>query len=93
MEQGSIYMPDDEKNRHSALQACGYENEEKPSRSMLVDSFMAYWGIERATFNGETIVQIGKHKDDTKRDDWSPKPDVVLRGNASLERYVRANFL
>lgn len=100
VEQGSIYMPLDPAKRHSALQGCGYENEETPSRSMLVDAFMAsnrpsmaYWGIERDTYNGETVIQIGKHKKDTSRDGWSPEPDVILRGNASLERYVRANFL
>lgn len=93
IEQGSIYMPIDAAKRHSALQACGYEKEETPSRSMLVDAFIAYHGIERDAFNGETVIQIGKHKEDTKREGWSPEPDVILRGNASLERYIRENFL
>lgn len=93
IEQGSIYMPTDPAKRHSALQVCGYENEEKPSRDMLVDAFIAYGGIEHSAMNGETVVQIGKRKDTCGNGGWSPEPDVILRGNASLERYVRANFL
>lgn len=93
VEQGSIYMPADAAKRHSALSCCGYENEETPARFMLVDAFLAYHGIDRDARNGETVIQIGKHKEDTSRKGWSPEPDVVLRGNASLKRYIRKNFL
>lgn len=92
IEQGSLYMPADPAKRKSALSTCGYENEPNPSRSMLVDAFMAYGGIERATFNGEQVVQIGK-KQELEREGWNPEPDHVLRGNASLEKFVKANFL
>lgn len=92
IENGSIYMPLDPAKRHSALQVCGYEDDPAPTRSMLVDAFMAYGGVERATFNGEVIVRIGKAETLT-RDGWNPEPDTVLRGNASLEKYVREHFL
>jgi hypothetical protein len=92
VEQGSIYMPLDAAKRKSALSVCGYENEANPSRSMLVDSFMAYHGIDRDSMNGEQVVRIGKAQE-LARDGWNPEPDFVLRGNSSLERFVKGQFL
>ena len=91
IEQGSIYMPTDPAKRKSALACCGYEME-TATRSMMVDAFMAYGGIERDSMNGEQVVQIGQ-KQELEREGWNPEPDYVLRGNASLEKFVRANFL
>lgn len=90
VEQGSIYMPLDSAKRHSALQVCGYEDDPAPTRSMLVDAFMAYGGIERHTFNGERVVQVGKKTSESRE---TITPDVVLRGNASLRNYVKREYL
>ncbi len=90
VEQGSIYMPTDAESRRRALQVCGYENESNPSRHMLVDSFMAYGGVERDCMNGETVVRFGPA---IPSDGWNPAPDVIKRANGNLKNYVRDNFL
>ena len=93
IEQGSVYLPADEAKRKSALSCCGWDNVDKPSRATLVDAFMAYQGIEPDCYAGSTTVRIGPKQE--CRFEWNPKMeiDVQLRGNASLERYVRKEFL
>lgn len=92
IEQGSLYLPSDPAKRQSALSCIGYGDKPEVTRSMLVDAFMAYGGIDRDTYNGEHVVRIGKPEEATIGG-WNPTPDKVLRANASLERYVRKQYL
>lgn len=57
---------------------------------MLVDAFRAYRGLDDPTTHR---VQIGKP--DAYLDDLDdiPEPDIQLRGNTDLRRYVRREFL
>lgn len=89
IESGSIYMPADKEK--DALPIIG-KTPEAATRLDKVIAFQAYWGVERSAINGETVIQIGK-KQDSRAEGWSPKPDVILRGNASLARYVRREML
>jgi hypothetical protein len=88
---GSIYLPKDEERRKSALACIGITTD-KPSRWELVEAFRAYHGIERDSMNGDNVVQIGKDEEGHRGFD----PITVthrLRGNASLKRFVRREFL
>lgn len=62
-------------------------------RAIVVDACKTYHGMERDTFGGCTVVQIGKDEGPFVSNGWSPNPDVILRGNAKLENYVRREFL
>jgi hypothetical protein len=90
VEIGSIYLPEDADKRKRALDCCGWINDaDKATRGQLVEAMMAYHGQE---IDRTTVIRIGK-PEDGRNDGWNPAPDVVLRSNASLERYVRNNFL
>ena len=92
IEQGSLYLPGDTDKRRRALGVCGWEKEENPSREMLVDAFIAYGGIDQDCMNGATVVRFGPAHP-IGRDSWNPAPDVILRANANLKKYVKDNFL
>lgn len=64
-------------------------------RWRVVEACKAYHGLDRGVWGGCTVVQIGPAEEDawTRGGGWSPEPDVVLRGNAKLENYVRREFL
>lgn len=93
IESGSIYMPNDPDKRRRALSVCGYENEAEPSRSMLVDAFMAYQGVEHDSMNGQIVVQIGAKADEPGHGWGEVRVDHVIRGNSRLANYVWNNFL
>jgi hypothetical protein len=92
IEQGSVYLPNDSAKRNQALNVIG-QTLENATRRDLVESFVAYHGIDRDCRNGEQVIQIGKPETDLRSDGWSPKPDITLRGNASLANYVRREIL
>lgn len=108
IESGSVYLPiDDPKRLRAALSVLGYDlldngdigvdggviEKGSPTwRWFVVDACRAYHGLDRDTFNGVTVVQIGRDEE-AHPGGWSPNPDVVLRGNAKLENYVRREFL
>lgn len=63
--------------------------------ALLVDAFNGYSGPDRDALGGETVVRIGRpdpYFDDTCGA-WNPDPDIILRGNASLARYIAREFL
>ena len=88
IESGSIYMPTD---RAAPLDIIGVEPANATRRD-LVSAWLAYSGIDRYTWNGETVVTIGRNAADDCRG-WNPDTDVRLHGNASLARYVAREFL
>lgn len=80
---GTIYMPDDEP---APLDIIGVDPADATLRDK-VEAWRAYHGIET---DSQTVVRIGK---DEESDGWNPEPDTILRGNASLARYVVREFL
>jgi hypothetical protein len=91
IEQGAIYLPDDER-RDKALSTIDVHRLDA-SRSDLVEAFLAYSGIDRDFTNSETIVRVGPVDKFPKQDGWNPAPHKILRSNASLRRYVEREFL
>jgi hypothetical protein len=85
VEEGTIYLPTDQDKRKRALDCIG-ANVETATRAELVEACRAYAGIER---DRSVTLCIGKLEDSRER----VSPDVTLRGNASLERYVKREFL
>jgi hypothetical protein len=90
VEVGSIYLPEDEKRRKSALDCIGVTSD-KPKRAELVEAFLAYNGLD-VDYDGRHVVQIGK-PEKARHDFGSVSVTDQLRGNASLTRFVRRNFL
>lgn len=94
---------------NAALDCCGWQLTESGNllagdgaeilhgtptwRAFVVAACKAYHGIDRDTWNGSTVVQIGRDEGCFIREGWSPNPDVILRGNAKLANYVRRQFL
>lgn len=109
VETGSIYIPvNDRQSLFDALDCCGWKladngdvilydgdvlpQKSKRWRAYVVEACKAYHGLERGL--GEcVVVQIGKDEGPFVSNGWSPNPDVILRGNAKLENYVRREFL
>lgn len=91
IENGSLYLPNDFVKRKSALGVIGVEPGYE-TRAQLVEAFVAYHGIDHSYDDGEYVVQLSA-KQETPRNGWSPQPDKVLRGNASLKKFVRNKFL
>jgi len=101
----SIYLPPKLTRRRNALSTCGYTMADdgsitdcmgavhkrgtKTHRSLLVDAFKAYHGIEADYVR--TTVQIGP--DDPYFDKKLEPVDVRLRANAKLRNYVRREHL
>lgn len=93
IEKGSIYLGDKARQDNS-LSVIDLEPQEA-TRADYVQAALAYYGIERDTWNGMSVVQIGR--DQAPQDSWqwggTGSVDYQLRGNASLERFVRREFL
>ena len=92
IEVGSIYFARDKYADY--LSVIGMEPEQA-TREDVIYAAQAYAGIER---DHETVVRIGKDERATdpwrwKETGWNPEPDVVLRGNASLQRWVEREYL
>ena len=90
---GSIYFSPG--NWNSALASCGRDIIGPPEYLEIAYAFVAYQGFDRDPYTlGFTIVQIGH-----KVDDWTASgttcddPDVILHGNASIERYLEREYL
>lgn len=92
IEQGSIYLPKDAAPLKNALATIG-KTPETATRLDIVYAFMAYNGIDRHSYNGETDIRIGPADKHANPNGWNPKPNVVLRSNASLRNYVRRELL
>lgn len=93
IECGSIYF--DPNNWISALSGCGQESRIGPPEFLeIAYGFYCYRGFDRDTFGGFEIVQIGKTLDDwTARGTSCDDPDKILHGNASIDKYLREEFL
>lgn len=92
IETGSIYLPEDEAKRKSALDTIGVELG-KETRQELVIAFNAYHGIDRDAWNGETWIRIGKPCPYTTPDNWTIEPEFIFHGNSKLKTIVAANHL
>jgi hypothetical protein len=91
IEHGSIYLPDDAEKRKRALDCCGWiDDAATTTRAQLVDAFLAYYGSDT---DAQTVVRVGPKQDGRREWNDETQPDKVLRSNASLENYVRNNFL
>lgn len=90
--QGSIYFSP--QNWDSAMACCDTGIYGPPTYADIAYAFNAYQGFDLDTYGGFEIVQVG-----SKPDDWTASgttcesPDVVLHGNASIENYIRQNWL
>lgn len=93
IESGSVYLGDKVK-QDSSLSIIGVEPGEATRRD-YVEAALAYGGVEPDYYNGRLVVQIGKPQEASDSWQWggAGDVDVQLRGNASLARYIRAEFL
>jgi hypothetical protein len=89
VEAGSIYLPSDPERRKSALDCIGADSA-NPTRWELVEACHAYNGLEE---DERRVVQIGRTANRACSGFGDLAPDNVLRANASLERFVRREFL
>jgi len=89
IEDGNIFIGEDEKRIAAALECCGIDRD-AATRWQIVDSMMLYAGLDDST---PTVVRIGREDGDASANSWNPAPDVILRGNAKLRRYVEREFL
>ena len=90
IEEGSIYITPE---RAKQALAGVYGPDHEPTRADIVEAIMSHYGMERDV---ETTLQIGKRQEDPDKwrfDSDNFRVDVVLRGNASLARWVERNCL
>mgnify|MGYP003673049102 CR=1 FL=1 len=95
IERGSIYMPLDDSEKVSCALGCsGFT----PSLATWIDkalAFETYHGMDRDIYNGLEIVAVGKVTDqdglDAMPHGW--EIETQLHGNASIDKYLRDNFL
>lgn len=85
----TVYLPGDPAKRRAALDCVGVTLAEA-TRSDLVEAFKACAGMDGRQ---ETVVGIGRRQEPVQPVGYSPRPDIVLHGNASLRRYVEREFL
>lgn len=92
IERGSIYFSPD--NWNSALACLGDETIGPPQFLDIAFAFYCYQGFDRDYWRGSEVVQVGKNPDDwTARGTTCDEPDVVLHGNASIEKYLAKEYL
>lgn len=94
IEQGSLYLPGDKRER-DALSYCGWIDESQPVSPLdRVNAMLSYWGLDSRS---ESIVQIGR--DDpfygaTGGFGMPPKEDIMHLGHRTkIGPYVSANFV
>lgn len=89
IESGTVYMGN-AVHVQSALECCN----ESPDAAQWRKGYavLQYMGIDCDT---RIIVQIGAKRDDCDSWQWDDtlEPDYVLRGNASLRRYVKREYM
>lgn len=93
IESGSIYLGD-KARQDNALSVIGVEPCEATRRE-YVEASLVYYGIEQESWCGQCVIQIGKPEE--AQDSWQwggvNGVDYQLRGNASLARFIRREFL
>ena len=88
---GSIFIGDDTAKIKSALECCGWiADTSKATRADIVLAMNAYRGIEDGVCDW---IAIGPIENDYYSGFAMPEITVQLRGNASLERFVRREYL
>ena len=89
IEVGTIFLPADRDKQESILGVIGMTPEDA-SREDFIYAAKAHSGLER---DYDEVVRIGKEEEPYHSTGWNPEPDIVLRGNASLRRYVERDAL
>lgn len=88
VEEGSIYFHPDKYTDY--LSTIGME-EAEATRDDLIYAAKAYGGIQ---CDCDTVIRIGKDQsEDVRSGGWNPTPDVILRSDARLRKYVEREFL
>lgn len=90
IEEGSIWLGDSERQTR-ALDCIGVVPGDATRRD-YVEAALAYYGIER---DSKQILQIGAKAGDASHG-WGGfinGPDIILRGNASLLRFIEREYL
>lgn len=66
-----------------------------PSLRELVYALDSYWGVERDSMRGESYVQVGAKRRGGRDGGLGSMADsdYVIHGNASLDRFIRLEFL
>ena len=88
--EGSIYITPE---RAAAALESYVDNPADATRAQIVDAVMGHYGMER---DAETVLRIGPVEDPDDAWRWegmTAEPDVVLRGNAKLRRWVERECL
>lgn len=86
---GSIYFSPDRWN--DAMSTCDMIH--PPTFKDVAYAFFVYQGMDLDTYGGFTIVQIGKELDDWTARGTTHESDVILHGNASIEKYLESEYL
>ena len=91
IESGTVYLGNPS-HVQSALECCGDIETAKQWRKGY--AVLRYMGMDR---DREDVIRIGKdeseYADSWRFDIESVKPNIILRGNASLMRFVRREYL
>ncbi len=95
IQRGSIYFSPD--NWDMILGHLDWRSRDRigpPEFLEIAYGFYSYQGFDRDTFGGFEIVQVGRVLDDwTARGTTCDNPDVILHGNASIEKYIAENYI
>jgi hypothetical protein len=89
VEAGYLHLPENESIRRSALSIIGVEPG-KATQENLVHAFESYHALD---VDEERVIRIGKPDEFWSGRGDPPEPDVVLRSDASLRKYVTREFL
>lgn len=89
IDSGSIFICEDKLD--SALDTIGMTRAEA-SRADIVFAMKAYHGIES---DWSRVIRLGKDESDYMRGGggWNPTPDIILRRNTNLRKYVEREML
>jgi hypothetical protein len=89
---GSVYFSP--QNWDSAMSCCDTGIYGPPTYAHIAYAFYAYEGFDQDSYGGFEIVQVGSKPDDfCAMGTTCDSPDTVLHGNASIEKYIRQNWL
>ncbi len=96
IERGSVYIPEDETKRQAARDCCGYTKEETDKEPVLmVESMLAYGGMDNDSYNGEIIIQTDK-EGVIEFDGWKADIDQTKAFHESgltLREFIESEFV
>lgn len=92
IESGTVYLGNAQ-HVQSALKCCDTASDAPQWEQGY--AVLLYAGIDCDSWQGRRIVQIGAKRGDCDSWQWDTDTqcDIVLRGNTSLRRYVRREYL